>query len=152
MKIDPRIERHVRQAYGAVATKDGAAIAPSFEGLSSQDSAIALGYGLFVVGFIVNDVLRDGVTDEALDGIARRAAESTSSWIDLGARSALVALMRAASKGDASIPDMPVEDLVGLTFVLGGYLLQAYRLDGQHWWEYLDDIWAQAEAMPDPAS
>lgn len=151
MQIDERIEERVRHAYDAVAMEDGQILTQAFEGLSPDDMATALGYGLFVVGFIINDVLRDGASDADLAGIAQRAIESESSWVELGPVDSLVALLRAASKGETSIPGVPREDLVGFTFLLGGYLLQSYRLDNQHWWEYLDDIWAQAQSMPEPS-
>jgi hypothetical protein len=151
MQIDERIEERVRRAYDAVAIEDGQILTQAFEGLSPEDMAKALNYGLFVVGFITNDVLRNGASDADLAGIAERAIESESSWIELGPKDALVALLRAASKGDTPVPGVPPEDLAGFTFVLGGYLLQSYRLDNQNWWEYLDDIWAQAQTMPDPS-
>jgi hypothetical protein len=150
MQIDEQIEEHVREAYRGVAAEDGARIARAFEGLSPDDAATTLGYGLFVMGFVINDVLRKGATDADLDGIAQRAIETVSGWVDLGDKAAVVALLSAASKGDGSVPGVPPEDVLGNTFVLGGYLLQAYRLDSQHWWEYLDDIWAQAQATQAP--
>lgn len=143
MRIDERIERHVRQAYDAVATEDGQALAPAFEGLSQEDAATALGYSRFVIGFIVNDVLREGASEADLNGIAERAIEATAEWIDLGDRAVVVSLLRAAANGDPAMRGVPPEDVLGYTFVVGGYLLQSYRLDEQHWWEYLDDIWAQ---------
>jgi hypothetical protein len=151
MRIDERIEQRVRDAFGAVANRDGAGMAAAPQGLSNEDVATALSYGLFVVGFILNDVLREGPTDEDYEVIAGRAIDAASGWIDLGDRAAVVALLRAAAKGDPSVPGVSPEDVLGHTFVLGGYLLQAYRLDNQHWWEYLDDIWAQLEATPEPA-
>jgi hypothetical protein len=152
MQIDARIEEYVREAYRGVAAEDGDRMVAAFEGLSQQDAARVLGYGLFVVGYILREVLRKGPTEEDFDVIAGRAIETVSSWIDLGPKNELVALMRAASKGEMKICGVPGDDLVGFIFVLGGYLLQVYRLPNQHWYEYLDEIWSHAQAIPEPSS
>lgn len=36
--------------------------------------------------------------------------------------------------------------MAGHAFVVGGYLVARYRHDGQHWYDYLDDIWNTAVA------
>lgn len=148
MKIDERIEQHVRDAFAAAAGEERDRFDAALNSLSDQNGPKAWTYAAYVVGYIINDI---EATDQDLDGIAQRAIDATSSWINLGDKAAVKALMRAASQGDPNIPGVPPEKVVDMTFVLGSYLLQAYRPDDQEWWDYLSDVWAQAEAAPEPS-
>jgi hypothetical protein len=151
MRVDERIEARVREAFAAAVGEDQSRFEAALDGLSSEDGATARSYAAYVVGFIVNDVLRGGASEEDLGGIADRAIAATSSWTDLGAPAEVTALLRATSEGALKLTGVPAEKAVDMTFVLGAYLLQAYRLDGQEWWTYLDDIWAQLLAAPEPS-
>jgi hypothetical protein len=149
MRIDEGIEQHVRDAFGSAVNEDGDRLVESLKGLNQTDTLRALGLGLFAVGFVVNDIFRDGATDEELLDLAQQIVEEEASWVTLD-ENAIVPLLRAAATSDISLPGVNKEDAVFLTFVCGGHLLAAFREDGQHWYDYLDEIWAQLLAAPDP--
>jgi hypothetical protein len=150
MQIDEHVEEAVREAYRAVIAKDGPRLVNAFRDLSEDDARTAVAYGLFVCGFVVKDVLRDGITEQNLDQLAAAIIASESAWVDLGSAEDLAALLRAAATGDTSFAEVrDRQDVVGKIFVCGGYLLTSYRRDDQHWWDYLDEIWAALEAAPE---
>ena len=149
MQIDPEVERHVREAFGAVMAKDGARLVAAFQGLDRDQSLEAATYGIFVVGFIVNDVFRDGWTAEQLRNLAAKIVDSEKDWINLGDVGDVANLLDAAGKSNLDFPDVPREDVLGNLFVCGGYLLTSFRLDGQDWWQYLDEVWEAALAAPE---
>jgi NDP-sugar pyrophosphorylase family protein len=151
MRIDERVEEIVREAYRAVIDKDGDRLVAAFRGHSEEQAQMAVAYGIFVAGFIVNDVLRQGVTEEQLRKLADQVIASEGDWVDLGSPEHLVKLLASAANGDLSFEGVPREDVIGNVFVSGGYLLASYRLKDQHWWDYLNEIWAGLEAAPDPA-
>ena len=150
MNIDPRIEEHVREAYRAVIAKDGDRMVRAFRGLGEVEAATMAAYGVFVCGYVVNDVLRDGVTEGRLRDLATKIVHSESDWIDLGSAEAVAHLLGAASRGDTSFAGVPREDVIGSIFVCGGYLLGVYRSEGKEWWDYLDVIWEELLASPEP--
>jgi hypothetical protein len=150
MQIDPRIEEQVREAYRGVIAEDGDRMVAVFRDLSEDDARTAVAYGVFVAGYIVNDVFRDGATEAELRELATKIIASESDWINLGRPDTVARLLAAASKGDTTFPGVPPEDVIGHTFVSGGYLLGVYRRKDQHWWDYLNEIWEALLAAPDP--
>jgi hypothetical protein len=149
MLLDELIERHVRDAFGSAVNRDGDRLVESLRGLDEADSQRALGLALYAVGFVVNDVERDGAADKDLLELARQIVESESGWVTLD-ENAIVALLRAAATGNTTLAGVNKDDVVFLTFVSGGHLLAAFSLDNQRWHEYLDEIWAVLESAPDP--
>lgn len=151
MEINPAIEEHVRDAFAAVVGEERDRFDAALNGLSDDDGPKAWQYAAFVVGYVVNLVQPDGVQDDTLDRIAQRAIDATKSWFDLGSREQVKALLRASAEGAVNMPGVPREKAADMTFVLGSYLLQAYRGDDQHWWDFLDEVWAALQAVPEPS-
>jgi hypothetical protein len=113
--------------------------------LTADEHNKVFGYGVFVLGYTINDLYPDGPTEDELHELAVEMLLSET-WIDLGGEAHLVALLRGAAAGDPSLLETAVDDLVPNVFVAGGYMLASYRGDGQRWSEYLDEIWAAALA------
>lgn len=151
MDIDPVVEERVREAYRAVIAKDGDRLVAAFYGLTEGQAALAVAYGLFVCGFVVNDAYPDGPTDADFRDLAAKIIQSESDWIRLGETDALGRLLVAAAKGDTAFTGVPKDDVIGHIFVSGGYLLGVYAEEGQEWWDYLNEIWEELLAAPDPA-
>lgn len=149
MRIDERIEEVVREAYRAAIAKDGERLVSTFHGLSVEDSKKAVGYGIFVCGFIINDAFRDGATDEQFRDLAAKIAASESDWVNLGSPDDVANLLSNVAKGKAPFENVPSDDAPGTLFVCGAFMLTSFRLDREHWWDYLSEIWAAAEAMPE---
>jgi hypothetical protein len=146
MQIDETIEGHVREAYSAVVGRDGDRMVRAFEGLTEDARRNAIALGAFVCGFIINDAYPQGPTDADLLNTAKDIVEEESGWIDLGSAESVAAFLGAVARGDTSFPGVPKEDIVGHIFVCGGHLLATRREENQRWWEYLNEIWASAEA------
>ena len=146
MQIDEQVEDRVRKAFGAVIDRDGDAMVRALEGLDEQQAATALWLALYAVGYVVNDVYRDGVTGEGIRVLANQIVSTESGWITLDTDT-VTRLLGAAAKGDSSLGGVPREDVAGTAFVSGGHLLGAFSADGEPWWQYLDAIWAALEAV-----
>lgn len=149
MRIDPDVEAHLREAFAAVIAKDGDRMVTAFRGLDQEQSVEAARYAIFVVGFVVNDVFRKGWTEKQVGDLAAKVVQSEGSWIDLGSADEVARLLDAAGKGDLTFPGVPREDVMGHIVVCGAFLLTSFRLDGQHWWDYLNEVWEAALAAPD---
>ncbi len=152
MRIDPRVEEHVREAYRGVIAKNGDRMVAAFRDLNADDSATAVAYGMVVVGTVVNDAFPDGPTETELLGMARKIVDEEGDWIDLGDPHEIARLLSAAARGDTTFPGTNKADVVGHLFVSGGHLLGVYRDEGQNWWNYLEEIWHAVEAAPEPTS
>ncbi|MET8527118.1 hypothetical protein [Micromonospora sp. NPDC005172] len=146
MRIDEHVEGAVREAYRAVIAKDGDRLAATFAGLNEDEAQMAVRYAVFVVGFIVKDVFRNGATEAELSELADKIIASESPWVDLGPREDLATLLAAATSGNIVASSTARADVVGNTLVVGGFLLTSFRLDDQRWWNYLDEIWTAMEA------
>jgi hypothetical protein len=150
MRIDERVEARVRESFGAVLDRDGNRMTAAFEGLDESDSELAIRLGVYVVGFVMNDAFREGPAAADAHATARDIIESEGSWVDVGTPDEVANFLLSAARSDITFPGVPKEDLVGLTFVCGAYLLGTRRLESQQWFEYLDQIWAVLEAAPEP--
>jgi len=151
VRIDERVEEIVREAYRAVIAKDGDRLVAAFRGVSEEDAQTAVRYGVFVAGFIVNDVLRKGAREGELTELAQRIVASEEDWVDLGSVQDLASLLGGAARGDLAYGGVPSENVIGNIFISGGFLLTSFRLKEQRWWDYLNEIWSAAEAAPEPA-
>lgn len=150
MQIDQAVEAKVREAFSRVIAQDRKGMITALDGLSERDTATALSYAVIVCGYIANNVYPDGVTTETSKELAASAVADLAGWVDLGSKETVGRFLEAAAKGDTTFTGFPKEDLLGHAFVVGGYLLATCRDEGQEWYEYLDEIWNTAEAVPDP--
>lgn len=149
MQIDPEVEAHLREAYSAVIGRDGDRMAAAFTGLDVTQSEEALSLALFVVAYIARDVYRHGPTDDDLIVLANQVAGSETNWVRID-RAQVAELLRVALIGESPRAVLPPNDVAPLAVVVGGHLLGAFSLDGQSWWQYLEDIWDALLAAPDP--
>ena len=145
MRIDEQIEERVRAAFSAAIARDGDAMVGALYGLTEQQAQQALGLALYACGFVVNDIFREGATDEEVRALAQQITETEASWVRLDVDT-VAGTLRAAARGDASLDGVDHADLVGNAFVSGGHLLAAFRTDDQEWWQYLNEIWEHLEA------
>lgn len=150
MRIDERIEDHVRNAFSAVIARDGRKMVDALRGLDETDSRIALGLALYVCGFVVNDVYRDGATEHEVRELAEQITRSEANWVTLDPDE-VTTLLTAAATGDGTFGGLARKDVPALAFISGGHLVGAFSHDDQPWYEYLDEIWAAFEAQPQPA-
>lgn len=151
MRIPENIEERVREAYRGVVARDGDRVSNALRGLNKDQSRKAVALAYFVCGYIVKDIFIEEPTYEDLCEMAEDIVKDESNWINLGDKETVAVFLRAAAAGDTSFTGLKPEDFVGFTFVCGGHLLATYRGEGQQWWEYLDEIWAAVESLPEPS-
>lgn len=149
MKIDERVEAHVRNAFNGVIARDGEQMVEALRGLDEADSLTAIGLVLYVCGFVVNDIYRTGATADEIRELADQVVRSES-WVRLRTDE-VATLLSAAATGDDTLGGLTKADIPGTATVVGGHLLGAFSHDDQPWHEYLDEIWAVLETQPDPA-
>lgn len=154
MQIDEQVEEHLREAYRGAVAEDQVRMLGAFGSLSAEDGGKALTYGLFVVSYILHDVVEgedeETPTNEDLEGVAERAAEASAGWADLD-QTEILALLRSCA-GNEMPSGIPQEDVLRYTAYLGAYLLQSYRADEEEWWDYLDAIWEELQTTPEPTA
>jgi hypothetical protein len=167
VEIPPHVEQQVRDAFGAVINKDWDGAAQALEGLGSEEGADALSLALYVCGFVVDDIFVDSaesgdgvpsraelreIAEDIVTGLAERGAGTIG---DVEEVATFLGLAWDAFREDTEPGQDPLKGLDGgrvvyLAFMCGADLLAVYRRDeqGEHWWEYLDRIWAHALADP----
>lgn len=165
MEIPRHVEKKVRDAFGAVINEDWDGVAEALRGLEPEEGAVALSLAVYVCGYVVDDIYvvhaksGDGIPSRAelrdlASGIVNVLAERGAGVIgDDEEVAVFLGLAGEAFRGDTEPGPDPLRGLdpksaVYLAFMCGGYLLAVYRRDeqGEHWWEYLDRIWAHALA------
>jgi hypothetical protein len=62
---------------------DGDRITAVLQGLDESQSQQAIGLGLYVCGFVVNDVHREGATDDDLRKLAQQIVKAEADWVAL---------------------------------------------------------------------
>lgn len=149
MRVDDGVEKRLREAYSGAIGKDADRISRTLVGITNEETVTFVGLGLYVAGFIVNDIYPDGPTDDDVRELAAQIIEGESGWMDLGDDDTVARFLKAAATGDTTLGGLGGDDLMGHAIVCGGHLLSHYRLAGQRWYQYLDEIWAIAEAAPD---
>ncbi|GAA5198430.1 hypothetical protein GCM10023322_71840 [Rugosimonospora acidiphila] len=146
MPINSQVEERLRKAYSGAIAKDPDAVAGALDGISKEDTASLITMGLYVSGFVANDIYRDGPTDEDFRELASKISEKESDWIDLD-RASVAEFLKVAVTGDVTLGGLGGEDVTGLAVVCGAHLLSYYRLDDQRWYQYLDEIWDSYEQI-----
>jgi hypothetical protein len=147
MRLDEQVEARLRKAYSAAIAKKADDVTAALAGITNEQSITMIGLGLYVAGYIVNDIHRDGVTDEKVRALATEIVNGESDWMDLGEVEPVARFLRAAAQGDVeTITRLGPEDATGLVIVAGAHLLAYYRQEGERWHSYLDAILDNYEA------
>jgi hypothetical protein len=141
MKIDERIEEHVREAFSAAIGRDGDRLVAALDGLDERDSQTALALGLAVCEFVLNDAFGAEPTPAELSTEAEEMRGDLPELLSLDSREQIAAFLGTVARGDTAMAGLDAARIVWLTFVCGGYLLGTRSLDDQKWWEYLNEIW-----------
>lgn len=146
MKIDDRVEERVRAAFSGVVGKDAEAMQEALRPLDQNESRLAVTYATLVCGYITRHIFDNVLSEDRLRALAADVVTTVREWVDLGSVESVASFLKEASSADPDYSAMTEEDLVGYSFVIGGYLLSRYRPEGMRWFEYLDKIWNEAEA------
>lgn len=149
MKVNEQVESALRKAYSAAIAKNADGVTDALAGLTNAQSMELLGLGLYVAGYVVNDIHRDGVTDDKVRALATEIVNDESGWINLGEVDEVARFLRAAAQGDVdTINRLAPEDVTGLVIVAGAHLLAHYRQEGERWYAYYDVILDNYDATP----
>ena len=145
MQIDDAIEDQMRTAFSAVIDHKSSDLKAALGRFNPEEFKTATSYAIYVCGYVVMDVFNSKPSDEGLAEMSEYIINDNKGWVDLGNTIDIANFLKAASVGDVTFPGVPQEDVVGHSFVIGGYLLSRFRHEGQRWFEYLDDIWNAAQ-------
>lgn len=146
MVIDEAVEKRVREAFSGVVGRNAERMKEALRPLDQQGSRLAVTYAVLVCGYVVRDVLDNDLSEEGLRAFAEDIVAEEHDWANLGSVDSVASFLKEASSADPDFSKTSEEDLVGYSFVIGGYLLSRYRPEGKRWFEYLDDIWNDAVA------
>lgn len=141
MMVDEQVESRLRAAYGAAIAKRADDVTAALDGITHEQSMSLIGLGLYVVGYVVNDIHRDKPNERDVRGLATEIVNAEIDWIDLGGADLVASFLNAAAAGDAAaIGRLGAEEATGLVIVTGGHLLAHYRQENERWFRYLDAI------------
>lgn len=163
MEIPRHVEMKVRNAFGAVINENWDGVAEALKGLEPEEGAVALGLAVYACGYVVDDIYLntaksgDGAPSfeelrDLASGIVNVLAERGAGVIGEVEEVAMFLALAWERLRDDPEPDpdslkgLDPRSVIYLAFMCGGYLLAVFRRDDQdeHWWEYLDRIWAHA--------
>ena len=145
MGIDPKIEQPTRKMLGHAIRHelDDLAALVQAEGSGALISSIPL--CLLASAYIAIDVSDRWPTDADLREIAKNAAESVTR-LDITQQEIYEYLSRVAL-GPEKLDDVfSVEGLATIPLFATANLLLTFCPREKEWWQYLDQIWAAAEA------
>lgn len=151
MRIDPDVEQHVRNALHGAVIKDIDQMVTAVGEIPEAKAKVAFGMGWYVCSYVLNDVYRDGITDDQANALAQKIFNDGAGWANLESPEKVAIFLKSTARGDASFDGLSADDILAPTFVIGAYLLTTARLDNEHWWDYLDKIWAALLNEPEPS-
>jgi hypothetical protein len=149
MELDDSVEKRLREAYCGAISKDPDRISRALDGITPQETATFVDLGLYVSGYIVNEIFQHSPTDDNVRELADRIGARESDWTQTGDADTIVRFLDAAVTGDTTRVGLGAADLTRLVIVCGGHLLAYHRPDGQRWYEYLDEICAPLNPCSD---
>jgi hypothetical protein len=144
MPVNSQVEQRLRKAYSGAIAKDSDIVAKALDGISEEETSTLITMGLYVSGFIANDIYRDGPTSKDYQELATKISDKESDWIEL-TRDTVARFLKMATTGDTTLGGLNGEDVTGLAIVCGAHLLSYYRLENERWYQYLDEIWNSYE-------
>ena len=131
-----RAEAAMREAFSAVIGRDGDAMVSVISKLGDREANAALNLARLVSREVVVDVSDGQPTDDQFRTVAGQIADSES-WADLDA-DGVETYLKELYRGQQ--PTTGTAELVGMAYVVGGFLLAAYAGSDREWWAYLDEI------------
>jgi hypothetical protein len=150
-----QLAARIRDAFGAVITEDWDGMDVAFDAFTPDEGEIVLTLALYVSGYVVSDVVGHSaaghgppnreslrrLAKDIVDGVGGAAAiggvEEIATFLDLAAESYRGELAPNMLRGaDGRL-------VLTLAVLCAGWLLAAYRHQGQRWEAYLYEIWAQ---------
>lgn len=149
MRIDDRIEDHVRKALHAVLRRSPALLeqaAHAFADAASRTEGYRLACAITAV--MVHDLRQRPPTPAEVDGLATTVA-AAAHWSGVAAvevRALLAVITGQAGRAGAGAL-LPAHRLGLVCFVTAGSLLLATGSPDEPWWEQLDRVEARVEAM-----
>src|SRR5690349_4920120 len=127
MQIDDAVEDHVRTAFGAAIDHNPSGLKAALSPLSADDLKTATSYAIYACGYIVLDVFNAQPSGEGIAEMAAYIVDDNKDWVDLGDPAVVAKFLKATTTGDVTFPGVAEEDVVGHSFVIGGYLLSRFR-------------------------
>jgi hypothetical protein len=145
MGIDPKIEQPMRKMLGQAMRHEFEDMAALVQAQGDEVLQGSIPLFLIASAYIAIDVSDRWPTDADLREIAKDAAESATQ-LDITEQEIYDYLSRVALGSEKLNDVFSVEALAKVPLFATANLLITFRPKDKHWWEYLDQIWAAAEA------
>ena len=140
MKTPPQAEEKLIEVFTGVVAKDSDRVGAAIRAFNEEELKTATATALFICGYVVNDVFRDGPTPENLHEMAEQIIEDLTDLVNLGEVDDVAKFLDLTARGSESLEGLSPMEVLFLAFPCAGYLLAAFSLEDQRWWEYLDEI------------
>lgn len=148
MKIDERVEPHVRTAIDAAVKRNFEKLDAALRAFPDDDAVRkAVELTLVVISFVMYDVHDGKPSAEQIRAVAGKLAEMEA-WAEPTADEVDTFLGKLLN-GQQFVPEVPAESIIILSFVVAANLLSSFRNQDERWWDYLDRAESVIEAAPE---
>jgi|HubBroStandDraft_3_1064219.scaffolds.fasta_scaffold246962_1 hypothetical protein len=146
MRIDPKIEQPTRSMLGHAMRHQLDDLADAIRAAGNETFTASIPLCVFASGYIAINISERWPTDADLQEIAKNAAESGVTQLDISQREIYEYLSRVALGPEGLDNVFSPERSGTIPLYATANLLLTFCPRGKEWWEYLDQIWAAAEA------
>ena len=144
MPIDPKIEQPTRQMLAHAIKHELDDLAALIHAVGDKTFLSAIDLCVFAAGYIAIDVCQRWPTEADLREIARVSAQSET-HLDISEEE-IYALLSRVALGSEKLDDIfTVEGVGPVPLYATANLLLTFFPKGEHWFEYLDQIWNAAD-------
>ena len=143
--IDPKVEEPMRDMLGHAVRGELQDLASLIRSVGNKRYKQTLGLCLIAAAYVAVDVSGRWPTDADVREIARLVSErGTEVKVD---QADVYDYLSGAVLGFQSLPEALGDDVAAVTLpvLITGSILFTFRPKGQHWWDYLDQIWIAYE-------
>ena len=145
MRIDPKIEQQTRTMLGHAIRDQLDSLADVIQAGGNKTFTASIPLCVLASAYIAINVSERWPTDDDLQEIAKNAAESGVTQLDISQQEIYEYLSRVAL-GSAGLDAVFSPERSGtIPLFATANLLLTFCPRGKDWWEYLDQIWAAAE-------
>ncbi len=146
MKIDPKVEQPTRAMLGHAMRHQLDQLADAIQAAGNETFTASIPLCVFASAYIAINVSERWPTDADLREIAKNAAESGVTQLDINQQEIYEYLSRVALGPEGLDNVFRPERSGTIPLYATANLLLTFCPRGKEWWEYLDQIWAAAEA------
>jgi hypothetical protein len=151
VRIDPRIEPLVREAFAAAVAQESDRFNSAISTISEKSDEsfkVALNLALDVCRVALFTIHEGQRPDNDQLAYIAGGFDNSEAWVGLSPGDSLTFLTALADM--KSVTDaLPLTTLIPMVFAMGGWLLSAFLPENKHWYNFLDEILREIEVSPE---